>query len=258
MSRKKVREEITSCGASSTNIVMNGAKPTAGVIREENYIENKIGESENARLEFFDNFFSEDNKMRLGRVMVYGGEIPRRYTIVRFSARERYGEWLYEGWNYEEFLNVKPDFAPIPIAYPTRNVEEYLRFLYTKMADEVEYFEGIVDEEFQAIIKALYVDGRNLVAQELKISDYSNYGVKEIVTCLTDERNALYWLKDDVVPVINPEYLKAFKQRYMKKMEGSVNVPDFKSLYAYFKENPHPDMKVLKLENASENPFRFL
>lgn len=236
-------------GNTGTSIVKSGAKPTAGIMVKGEKIEDKLGPNVNARLDFFENFFSEDNEMPLGRVMVYDNGFPRRYTIVKFAGGDYFKGWLYSEAKY----------APIPIKNPSKNLEEYLRFLYSHMAESVEYLEGVTDEEFQAIIKALFVKKR-LIINEFEKTDDPIYDIKvrRTVNCLTDEKNALYWLRDDVIPALSPNYLRVLESRYSSFMDGSVNNPDFKSLYAYFREEPYVDMKVLKREDASEDPFHFL
>lgn len=236
-------------GNTGASLIDSKVNLVNGIITVDNQIEDELGQSVNARLDFFDNFFSVNNKMPLGRVMVYGDSCPRRYTIVRFAGGKFFNDWSYQ----------EPKYAPIPIKNPSNNLEEYLRYLYAHMVEEVEYLEGMTDEEFQAVIKALFVN-KKLIINELEKTDDPVFDIRkrEKVTCLTDEKNALYWVRDDVIPNIDPNYLKVLNSRYNSLMEGSVNIPDFKSLYKYFKENPHPNMKVLKLEDASENPFNFL
>lgn len=237
----KVREERVGFGSSgvATNNYWEKVK------EEKIGIEDKISERERERLKFFDEFFSEDNKMPLGRIMVYDNGFPRRYTVVKFARGN---------FNDASSIILDPSTVPVPIKGYNNGLEEYLRYLYINMVTEVEYFEGITDEEFQAMIKTLFVS-KDLTMVEHNVADAAN-SIKTM--CLTDRKNALYWLKKDIVPILNDEYLKSLKNRYEKDMDGRVDEPDLDSLYGYFKENPNPGMQVLQLEKNSTNMFKHL
>ena len=246
----KVNEEHVGFGSSGATRVHNGAKPTAGIIAD-NQPRKEIEEISGlqARLQFFDEFFSDNNKMSLGRVLVYDKGYPRRYTVVKFDVGNFKSDSSYI---------LDPSAMPIPLTDYENGLEEYLRYLYINMVKEVQYFEGIVDEEFQNMIKALYVN-KDLTMVEHNLIDSKNLDkAKNPVICLTDRKNALCWFKKDVIPVLTDEYLKAVKSRYETATDGRVNEPDLSSLYDYFKENDKPDMQVLELGNASDNPFRNL
>ncbi len=189
------------------------------------------------RIKFFDEFFSDDNKMPLGRVMVYCDSFPRKYAVARFD---------YGKFKTNNTYLFAPFSMPIPMEGDDNGLEDYFRYLYVSLVENVEYFEGIADEEFQAMIKALFICKDLVIAK------------RDSIVCLTDQKNRLYWLEKDIVPSISMEYLETIKARYEKATDGKINQPDFESLYMYFKENPNPDMKVLKLEEASSNPFKFL
>lgn len=254
-----VREEHVGFGHSGAVTVHNGAKPTAGIIKnnllgnkgegqEPLSIEEKIGKLTYERLKFFDEFFNEENTLPLGRVKVYQNGYDRRYTVVKFD----HGNFT-EPYNYA----LSPQSIPLPLKDYRNGLEEYLRYLYLNGVEEVQYFEGIPDREFQTMIKALVVC-EDLVAIEYNPDDSANLKeTMEPVICLMDknQKNALYWYKKDVVPVLTSEYLEALKTRYNKIMDGSINNPNLLSAYMYFEEHPNPSMKVLRLEDASIKNF---
>ncbi len=240
---KKVKRRALEAG-NSTRLGINNQedKNSPSVTSEVNLIEDKISATTHERLEFFNNFFSEDNQLSLCRVIVYSTGSSRGYTIVKFDQDKRY--------DYVASTGVRS--IPYWLGNSHDNLEEYLRYLYARMVEEVEYFNGIPDEEFQAIIKAIFVH------KDLTIESISDNATKETVICLSDSKNTLFWAKKDVIPVIESEYLKVVKSRYSSLMDGSVNIPDFTSLYTYFRENPFPNMKVLRLDDACDNPFKYL
>lgn len=254
-----VREERVSFGHSGAVSIHSGAKPTAGIISDHTEgariegkqilsIEDQIGQGTYERLKFFDEFFSDENKMSKGRVMVYSNSYPRRYTVVKFASENFDGNLDYQ--KLQSFEDV-----PIPNDIDGNHLEEYLRYLYAEMNTEIQYFEGMVDEEFQTMIKALFIN-KDLTMLEGSLS--TSKSSEERVFCLTDMKNALYWLKGAIVPIITPKYLEALRKHYKEIMDGSINSPNLEGTYIYFRDNPNPGIRVLKLEEASENPFRHI
>lgn len=189
--------------------------------------EDKIGTVTRARLNFMNDFFSEENEFNVGTILSFD---KSDYTLVAIKTGGLTAMDIIGNLADEEI-----DFG---------NLDDYFPYFYRKGVSEVQYFTSISNEEIQAILKAI------LVYKKLDIYELSSRKLTFMPNMYGNRYSEFCWFSNDVSSGLKSNYLRLVRDTYNKIMENAVDIPDLERMYLYFKENPNPGMKVLRLEDA--------
>ena len=193
--------------------------------------EDKIDTVTRARLDFMDHFFREENEFNIASIIPHS-KSPRSYDIVNFKSPGGF-----------DVLRIMPD----PIEYRD-SLEVYLSYLYSlNVRDYVKCIENIAWEEMQTLLKAIYIHQENVAKNSFKYRSIRCVDYMKREGYHTD--NMLCWNTSAVLPWLDFRYFGALRTEML--MKDNVPEQNLEDLYLYFKENPNPGMKVLRLEDSS-------
>lgn len=231
---QNIREERITLGNSGGTISLSDDSKMAM-----SQLEDKIDQKQKARINFFENFFSENNEFKMAKIILIS---PSECSIVNFSLGNNTPDESLDNNNNslnEEEYKKQLEYFKSP--WGTR-LGDYINSLYVMGIREVQYIENIPYDKLAICLKSIMAfKGLEIIA------------LGESAMILDSNQNILYWDLDGVPASVRPEVLEVAVSEYRRMIEDVTNIPDLEGTFKFFQEEPLPNMKMKKIKEASDN-----
>lgn len=215
--------------------------------------ENVLLESNRKRLQFFDSFFSADNKHKIGRIKLTS---PRDCTIITFEANDRlcYSKEAHELAKMLGSVNFGDGQSTLYSGYRAifdgddwgDSLEDYKRFLYTKGVLDIAYLSNISLYDMEALLKYY-------LTFESKRENYAISGwrpkedeaSRKVAALIDRHGNVLYWNQAKMPSSFNIDFLRMAASQFEKTFDDASNYPEGIDVFKYFYDNPMPNLNLI-------------